>query len=233
MGVVYKFRHRESDKIYIGQTTKPFHRRVRGHFSADSYFGNALRKYGLLSFEITILACSDSRRELNRLEALYVLENNSLHPNGYNLTSGGDCAKPSKLTLLHLRNSWKNISSEEREKRLKGFIWDDERRKLTSIRLLGNKYSLGKKHSSAWKRKMSAQMKIRVITWGAKISAVKKGVPKSEEHKEKLRQISLYMSQATKDKISAAGRGRNCFEQTRQKMVRSQMARRRLERLAA
>lgn len=93
----------DKDKVYIGQTRTSIKQRWTQHKSAvknkkNNYtvLYNAMSKYGIDNFEIS---CIDTIEEetkdvlisrLNELEMRYISEYNSLIPNGYNMTKGGD-----------------------------------------------------------------------------------------------------------------------------------------------
>lgn len=71
------------------------------------------------------------------------------------------------------------------------------------------------------------KMRRRVFTpeHRAKLSAAKKGKPKSEAHKEKLRLVALAMPDEQRRKIGDAGRGREVSPETRAKMCAAQRGR--------
>lgn len=98
-GYVYSIRNKLNGKEYIGQTIKPLKKRLVTHFSKHSHCArlkSAIQKYGESNFEVTVLmtafapnkAILDS--ELNLAEKRLIDQRKSLHPFGYNLTSGGD-----------------------------------------------------------------------------------------------------------------------------------------------
>lgn len=91
---IYRIKNKENNKIYIGQTTRSIEERWSGHCSSASketnnLFHNAINKYGKDSFEVEELAKADNQQQLDELEKFYIQSNNSLHPNGYNLKTGG------------------------------------------------------------------------------------------------------------------------------------------------
>lgn len=95
--------------MYIGQSTNLL-RRWRTHKSVafnpnnsayEAPLYRAMRKYGLEYFTFTILE-ECSLDELNEKEKQYILENNSLVPNGYNLAFGSSVIK--KLTPDFVKN---------------------------------------------------------------------------------------------------------------------------------
>lgn len=112
MGVIYKATNLINGKSYIGQT-KNFEIRKSQHLKAkDNYiFHLALKKYGAMNFEWTILEeCKDE--ELNEKE-IYWIEQYDTYNNGYNSTKDGDNAD----ALI----SWiKNNPEEAKENALNG-----------------------------------------------------------------------------------------------------------------
>lgn len=92
---IYKIENTENGMVYFGQTVdyekrKAEHiRALNGGYHRNRYLLRAWRKYGSASFVFSFVeACGE--QELNELEKAYIADNNSLAPNGYNLTSGGD-----------------------------------------------------------------------------------------------------------------------------------------------
>ena len=94
-GIIYKITNIATDKIYIGQTIHKLAYRWNNHIKAakrgsKTYFHKAIRKYGKDSFIIEQIAEASSKEELNRLEITYIQKYNSLVPNGYNTSTGGE-----------------------------------------------------------------------------------------------------------------------------------------------
>lgn len=97
MGWIYKIYNDVNDKVYIGQTVRNVERRwqehlnnAKNHLKERKYaIYEAMNKYGIDKFHIEILKeCPNN--ELNDYEKAYIKEYNSVAPNGYNLTYGGD-----------------------------------------------------------------------------------------------------------------------------------------------
>lgn len=90
---IYKVVNKINGKIYIGKTNN-FKKRKQEHTVYDindnSYFHKALKKYGLDSFEWSIIDYAHTLTEINNLEKYYISEYNTYKPNGYNMTKGGD-----------------------------------------------------------------------------------------------------------------------------------------------
>ncbi len=82
-------------KRYVGITTRKVNRRMIGHQTAarlgsTSPFHAAIRKYGFDAMKVETLHDSCDLDELHALEVQTIAELNTLAPNGYNLTSGGE-----------------------------------------------------------------------------------------------------------------------------------------------
>ena len=107
-GVVYMFTNKLNGKMYIGQTIHE-DLRIKHHLYAASHpntknegqpFVQALRKYGIDSFDYTRLFVTDDiddknelRRILEEKEQYYIKEYDSVNK-GYNMTEGGVSASP-------------------------------------------------------------------------------------------------------------------------------------------
>ena len=112
MGLIYKYTS-PSGKSYIGQTYTSFEQRRSEHKSDAKKavqnnwekpegciaFMYAIAKYGIENFEQEILlVCKDDRQitpkgedtELDCFEKQFIKQFNTLYPNGYNLTEGGN-----------------------------------------------------------------------------------------------------------------------------------------------
>lgn len=97
-------------------------------------------------------------------------------------------------------------------------IVSEETRKKHSIASMGNKNSLGHKHTDETKEKLREKMTNRKITWGDKISKSKKGkkITYSKEGLERKRQATIKynktrkytISEETRKKISNTLKGR-------------------------
>jgi group I intron endonuclease len=89
-GIIYKITNKVNNKVYIGQTryTLEFRWRQHQHKKDNTYFHNAIRKYGVDNFSIEILEECDVK-DLNSREMFYIAKYDSFK-NGYNLTIGGD-----------------------------------------------------------------------------------------------------------------------------------------------
>jgi group I intron endonuclease len=94
-GIVYTLTNTVSEKQYVGQTTtQRFKRRLREHRSmcdhSNRYLYNAIKKYGWNVFDVSIIDTAQSPIELSEKEIYWIKDLNTVSPNGYNLTTGGE-----------------------------------------------------------------------------------------------------------------------------------------------
>ena len=118
------------------------HRKGKGKCTAIQ---NAITKYGFGSFKSEIIYYPDMCLEmLNELEKWYIIRENSLAPNGYNLRAGG--------------KNGGNLSEELRQKLSK--VRKGRKHSAEALRKLSETRK-GKKHSFETKQKMSKSAKKR------------------------------------------------------------------------
>lgn len=95
---IYMFTNRCNGKSYIGQSVD-IERRYkdhRFHTSENTVFHDDLRYYGFHNFDFCILEeCCVS--DLNSKEVYYIKKHNTMFPNGYNITPGGNFPHTNKL----------------------------------------------------------------------------------------------------------------------------------------
>jgi group I intron endonuclease len=134
--IVYRATNKINGKCYIGYTTKSIDERIKEHIyrskskNDKSYFylfKKSLRKYGIDSFKWDVLENCESKQDCCLKEIYYIKKYNTISPNGYNLTEGGNGGVQSEQTKLKISNTvkeywknnknshhWKNSSSEDR-----------------------------------------------------------------------------------------------------------------------
>lgn len=117
-GLIYKVTNYITNKIYIGQTTKPLNKRISGHKNVipfhKTYFHNALNQYGENKFIWEILGYCDSREELDEAEITcieFFQSNNKIY--GYNLTKGGKGFNGGKHTEASKQKRLKSITGKK------------------------------------------------------------------------------------------------------------------------
>ena len=180
MGYIYKIINTVNGKSYIGKTIhEPVKGRIRRHLYGTEHncraLHHAVKKYGRNAFSYEILHEGIAPELLDSFEIEAIKKHNTIAPNGYNLTYGGEGNIPSKETRekLSLAHRGKKLSPEARKKvslARRGKKLSKEHRKKLSIarrrrvtsKETREKLSLaqrGKKHTPEARRKMSIVMR--------------------------------------------------------------------------
>ncbi len=89
-GVVYTLIDGTNDFEYVGQTTRSVEKRFKEHTNENTYIGRAIRDHGEDMFSTAILKECYSKEELDYWEKRLIKSRDTLAPNGYNLTEGGE-----------------------------------------------------------------------------------------------------------------------------------------------
>lgn len=111
--IIYKITCKQTNKIYIGQTTKSLDWRFKKHIydaknGLKTHFAKALRKYGAESFKAEIIDTASNQKELTEKEYFWINKLNACNPAiGYNecndsLKSGGNTYKSKTLEELQI-----------------------------------------------------------------------------------------------------------------------------------
>jgi len=196
--IIYSVKCFVNNKIYVGwHATNNFN---------DNYLGSgklikaAVRKYGAANFEKQILEfCSENNWQ--EREIYWINKLNSIYPNGFNLTKGGDGKVGVKASL-----QTKNLMSKQRKgvSQLQRFInvyGEKEGKTRFEIYITNQKKSRkGKPKSEETKLKLSQSHK-------------------GKNHKK--------MSQETKNKISQSNKGRVFSKETIEKIRLSNLGKKR------
>jgi len=194
--VIYKAINRINGKVYIGKTINGLERRISAHLRKKngSYFSSALRKYGIQNFEFAIIDTAESNDVLLEKEIYWIKQFNSMTPNGYNLTQGGQGS-----------NGW--VISDESKKKMsiskKGKSLSEEHKRKISKAGKGRIFSaehrirLGEANRRRISKPISEETR-------KKLSAAHKGKKWTDEHKKKMSDLF---------------KGRVVSEETRERMV--------------
>jgi group I intron endonuclease len=108
-GIIYRVTHRESGRVYIGQTTTTVPKRWACHVcrakkgeGTSIYLARAIRKYGAKAFELAAIAHASNRSELDYLEQFFIITHNAdVKELGFNMTEGGESRQKRNLTDEH------------------------------------------------------------------------------------------------------------------------------------
>ena len=152
-GVIYLLINAINDMEYIGQTTRSVEERFKEHKKRKKYYiGNAIRKHGAENFVIAILKVCYSKAELDFWEKHFIKSRDTMVPNGYNCTEGGEGVSGWKHTEETKAQIAASLSGENHPSFGKPF--SDEHCKKLALKKLGNKLWLGKHHSCIWYRQI-------------------------------------------------------------------------------
>lgn len=201
--IIYKITNKINNKSYIGQTTRSLKDRIKQHLKRKDCLAikNAIDKYGIESFDITIIDKAENIEELNKKESEYIAQFKTLYPEGYNLNTGGFNKKWSeeskkkmskshtgkKLSQEHKNNISKsviNVFKNNPEKKLKG-----RKQAIKSLLVYYSKNQhpkKGKKLSEESKKRISqAKLGFKNPQFGKKannnqLEALKKGTEKAK-----------------------------------------------------
>lgn len=168
--IVYKATNKINGKQYIGYTTGTLHDRMKGHVrkandknqkAYNYFFQRAIRKYSINNFIWEVLSVCINKKECCKKEIEYIKQYNSIAPNGYNLTVGGDGGIQSNITRLKMSNAIKKLHKEHPEKFDRMLTMTQENRSnqakkaWETKKLKGYKTTSGYKLSNESKKKMS------------------------------------------------------------------------------
>ena len=115
--IVYKAINNVNGKLYIGYTTKSLEERANIHFYKSKstkgkhynyVFSSAIRKYGFENFSWEILQTCKNIEECLKTEINLIAKYNTLSPNGYNISKGGNGGALTGDSLNRMISSLKN-----------------------------------------------------------------------------------------------------------------------------
>ena len=191
-GVIYLLINGINDMEYVGQTTKTVETRFKAHMKADSYIGKAIRAHGAENFVIAVLKECASKEELDFWEKHFIKSRNTLSPNGYNLTEGGEGGIPCAEVYAKISAAKKGheVSKETRAKLAAvniGKSQTPEAREKNAEAHRGEKNNFfGKHHTEETKAKISEKKKNPSAETRAKLSAINKGRRHTAEARAKM-----------------------------------------------
>ena len=113
--IIYRITNKINGKPYIGQTTRTLEERIYEHrHCKTTTLGKAIQKYGWENFTVEILEVCETLEQMNEREKFWIAKCNSIAPNGYNLTEGGNNGLLSDEVCLKISvaNTGKKRSAE-------------------------------------------------------------------------------------------------------------------------
>jgi len=181
--IVYLVTNIINNKQYVGYTTKTLEERKKTHLyksnskTSSHYFylfKKALRKYGVENFKWEIIFQCNSLTECQEKEKYFIKKYNTISPNGYNLTEGGNGGIQSDETKEKISKSVKNYWENNKEKHNWSNLTSEDRAKYAK---------------KAWKHKKASGYKPKK---GYTISAEGKlNMSETKNEKNKIKWINI------------------------------------------
>ena len=162
---VYKHTNKLNNKVYIGITHYTIKKRWQSGYKNNPHFNRAIINYGYDGFEHEILADNLTKEQAEELERYYIAYYDSTNRDkGYNIEMGGNHhGKHSKQTIEKISNAQKGRTFNEEHKhklrKPKSVKPSQEWRDKLSVRMIGNRYTVGRKHTEEEKQKISESNK--------------------------------------------------------------------------
>jgi len=151
-------------KKYIGVTKHSVDKRVHQHIASSRSQGrttlaNAIRNYGYSSLRWGCVARCYSEAEAKQLEVEYIKELDTLRPNGYNSTIGGNgVIDPSgmseRIRVLRMKKTMSADSYKRKQNLIQRKVWTEEMKQKRSKQVLvlwSNKKYREQQHLSHYK----------------------------------------------------------------------------------
>jgi group I intron endonuclease len=160
--IIYKSTNKITGKVYIGQTIQTLDKRIKGHINESKKDKNrpfllSINKYGVDNFTFETIDSANNLDELNDKEIYWVNFYNSVSPNGYNVTGGGQGKKMISTNELGKRIS-KGLQNSKKWQKIKN---SEEYLKKIKEKFIG--HNKGKKFSTEHKEKIWKKNKERIL----------------------------------------------------------------------
>lgn len=189
----------------MGLTTRTIKKRICEHVSYGTYIGKALAKHGISAFDISIIDEANTIIVLYEKEKYWIAHYGCKHPNGYNLTDGGDGRLGYKTTdetkQLMSRNRkgripWNKGLTKELDSRMNRLMTEEHKDKIRRA-LLGHTVT------------ERTRLKISESQKGKRL-----GVFCTQEHKDKISQARMGMKFTDEHKSNLSKAHRRTNERT-------------------
>jgi group I intron endonuclease len=160
--IIYKSTNKITGKVYIGQTIQTLDKRIKGHIKESKMdktrpFLISINKYGADNFTFETIDSANNLDELNDKEIHWINFYNSVSPNGYNVTGGGQGKKMISTNELSKRIS-KGLQNSEKWQKIKN---SEEYLKKRKEKFINS--AKGKKFSTKHKEKIWEKNKERIL----------------------------------------------------------------------
>jgi group I intron endonuclease len=167
--IIYKSTNKITKKIYIGQTKHTLDTRIKNHINESKTkskrpFMLSINKHGIDNFTFELIDSANNLEELNDKEIYWINFYNSVSPNGYNVTGGGQGKKMISTNELGERIS-KGLQNSEKWQKL---LNDDEYLKKRKEYFIN--WAKGKKFTPVHKEKIWEKNKERILEFNKSTS---------------------------------------------------------------
>lgn len=166
--IIYKITNKINNKIYVGKQVNI--RKNNNYLGSGKLIKLSVKKYGKENFQKDILQECQTNDELNIFEKIWIERLNSLIPNGYNISTGGDGGdtisnNPNKESIMEKQTNTKKVNG------VKGSMFgknQSEETKLLISKKIKELYADGKikrnRMTADGKRRISEFMKLNCPT---------------------------------------------------------------------
>lgn len=182
---IYCITNKLDGKQYVGLTTRKVEE-SNDYFGSGLYIKRAIKQYGKQNFKKEILEVCSTKEQLGQREVYWVDKLNTLSPNGYNLTDGGEVG----YTLTE--EARERISTKMREYTLsdknkkRGTKYSKTHRKNISKGLTGR--TLTEEHKKNVAKTLSEKTPhLNSVAALRRLNKQRTGVTRTEEVVEKIR----------------------------------------------
>ena len=161
MGSIYKYTNQINGKAYIGKTYRDAETRRKEHLSGrgNQPLADAFKKYGEANFTYEILHDGIIPEMLDAFEIQAIAEHNTVAPNGYNLTHGGEGGSHCEETRRKMSEAKKGKNSGEKNPFYGKTHTPESRAKMSDSSKGHTTWMKGKTHTPESRAKISESKK--------------------------------------------------------------------------
>ena len=176
--IIYKIENKINGKIYIGKTKYSVNKRICEHICTNKFpIGKALNKYGLESFNVSIIDESQDKEIINEKEKYWIMLYNCISPFGYNLSKDGegndsprsDEAKR-KMSVSHKGMKFSDEHRAKLSARIRHPLSEETKRKIRETKL-----KRGTLKGKPWSEKRRLAIKGKPWTEKRRLAQIERG----------------------------------------------------------
>lgn len=209
VGYIYLIIDLTNWKKYVGQHHYHIEGQLDPNYHGSGHIIKMIYKKRPETLKEVYLKTCYSQEELDECEKYYIKLFNTLYPNGYNLTEGGNGGVPSEETRRKLSELKKGLLSGEKNPMFGKHHSEETKQKIGGVHK-------GKHISEEQKKKLSIALKGRIMSdeHKKKIGEAHKGKHHSEETRKKISDSKKGLQSGEKHPMF----GKHHSEETRRKM---------------